>query len=170
MQRTGLASLILCVLAVALSGCIRSSGEAPAFPKPLSSSTCPDLTGTFRHTADSDSQGAWSEIINSRDELGGPATAVSLFDKPGSQALTIVLHRDPAEFERAVAALRAERPAIYSEWRRRALALFDPMRGELKVSRELPFEALTRHGPVPEWGVHDWKGSCRDGWYRDTRP
>jgi len=162
--------LALFALTPWLSGCIRSLGDEPDFPEPISSSACPELSGTFQYQPDPESQGAWTEIIRYRDELGGAVTAVSLFDQPGRHALTFVLHRDPAEFARAIADLRALRSGAYSEWRRQALALSDPMRSALKVRRELPFDALTRHGPVPEWGTHDTKGHCVNGWYRDTRP
>lgn len=170
MHRIRLAWLLLLMPVPMLAGCFRSSGDEPDFPEPISESVCPDLSGSFRYQADPHSQGAWTDIIRYRIDLGGPATAVSLFDRPDGPGLTFVLHREPAEFARAVSDFRAQQPAAYEEWRRQALALFDPLRAALKVRRELPFDALKRHGPVPEWGVHDSKGRCVDGWYRDTRP
>lgn len=160
--------LVVFALAPWLAGCFRSSGDEPDFPNPISGSACPDLTGTFQYQPDAESQGAWSDIVRYRDELGAAATAVSLYDG-GSYRLTTVLHRDLQEFAQSVEQFRNMRPIDYGKWRREMLSTFDPMRGALKVRKELPFDALTRLGPVPEWGVHDSKGHCRDGWWVDQR-
>lgn len=153
----------LLVVVAALTGCFRQSGDEPDFPAQLSESVCPDLSGSFSMQADPGSQGDWGDASYTH-ALKAPATVVSLFDA-GSHALTTVFHRDAAEFSRAVAQFRLAQPAEYAAWRRQALAMFDPMRGALKVRKELPFDALTRLGPVPEWGTHGRKGECRDGWW-----
>lgn len=146
-----------------LAGCITRSGEQPDFPAPLSDSACPDLSGSFALQADPGSQDAFSDSSYTH-ALKAPATVFSLFDS-GGYAMTTVFHRDRAEFQAAVAHFRVQEPAEYGRWRQRALELFDPMRGALKVRKELPFAELTRLGPVPEWGAHGGKGHCRDGWW-----
>lgn len=157
------ARLVAVMVAGLLAGCFRHSGDAPDFPKPISETVCPDLSGSFAMQADAGSQVGWSNTSYTHT-LGGPATVLSLFDAGGS-AMTTVFHRDAAEFASAVERFRKERPDDYAHWRKQAIALFDPMRGNLKVRKELPFDALTRLGPVPEWGMHGRKGECRDGWW-----
>ncbi|MBL0028521.1 MAG: hypothetical protein IPO95_05370 [Rhodanobacteraceae bacterium] len=158
-----LARVVVVMTACLTAGCFRHSGDAPDFPTPLSETTCPDLSGSFAMQADAGSQVDWSNTAYTHT-LGGPATVLSLFDSGGS-AMTTVFHRDPAEFAAAIERFRKERPAEYAAWRKQALTLFDPMRGVLKVRRELPFDTLRQLGPVPEWGMHGRKGECRDGWW-----
>lgn len=146
-----------------LAGCITRSGDEPDFPAPLSDSACPDLSGSFALQADPGSQDRFGDSTYTH-ELKAPATVFSQFDS-GGYAMTTVFHRDRAEFEAAVARFREQSPAAYAAWRQKALATFDPMRGALKVRKELPFAELTRLGPVPEWGAHGGKGHCRDGWW-----
>jgi hypothetical protein len=155
--------IISLALAPLLAGCITRSGEAPGFPAPISETACPDLSGSFALQPDPGSQGGFGDATYTH-ELKAPATVFSLFDS-GGYALTKVFHRDRAEFESAVASFRAQKPAEYARWRQKALELFDPMRGALKVRKELPFAELTRLGPVPEWGAHGGRGHCRDGWW-----
>lgn len=167
MRRTRSTWIIPLALAPLLGGCISHSGDEPDFPAPISETTCPDLSGSYAMQADAGSQMPWDDA-SYQHSLKAPATIVSLFDS-GGYALTTVFHRDPAEFAGAVERLRNERPEEYARWRQQALSMFDPMRGALKVRRELPFDALTRIGPVPEWGTSGSKGHCRDGWWVDDR-
>ena len=155
--------LSVALLAGLLAGCITHSGEEPDFPAPLSETSCPDLSGSFALQADPGSQGGFGDASYTH-ALNAPATVFSLFDS-GGYAMTTVFHRDRAEFEAAIEGFRAQKPAEYGRWRQKALELFDPMRGALKVRKELPFAELTRLGPVPEWGGHGGKGHCRDGWW-----
>lgn len=145
-----------------LAGCVTHSGDEPDFPAPLSESVCPDLSGSFALQPDPGSQGGFDTSY--MHTLKAPAPVFSLFDS-GGYAMTTVFHRDRAEFETAVARFREENPAAYATWRQKALAMFDPMRGALKVRKELPYDGLTRLGPVPEWGAQGEKGQCRDGWW-----
>ncbi|MBI2398783.1 MAG: hypothetical protein HYV17_13395 [Xanthomonadales bacterium] len=163
MQRFRPAWFLLVALAPVLGGCSRHSGDEPEFPALISDKVCPDLSGSFAMQPDPGSQGGWSNTSYTHS-LQAPATVVSLFDS-GGYSMTTVFHRDPAEFAAAVERFRSERPAEHARWRQQALSMFDPMRGALKVRRELPFEALTRLGPVPEWGAVGSKGHCRDGWW-----
>mgnify|MGYP001765108442 CR=1 FL=1 len=155
--------VMIAAVAMSVGGCFRHTGDAPDFPEPLSETVCPDLSGSFSIRPDPGSQGDWGDA-SYRHSLKAPATVVSLFD-PGGYPMTVVFHRDAAEFARAVEQFRQEQSTDYAAWRKQALAMFDPMRGALKVRRELPFEALTRFGPVPEWGTRSDKGHCRDGWW-----
>lgn len=154
---------MLLALTWTLGGCFRSTGEMPDFPAPLSESVCPDLSGSFALQPDPGSQGGLGDASYTH-ALKAPATVFSLFDS-GGYAMTTVFHRDRAEFEAAVERFRKDSPADYAKWRQQALAMFDPMRGALKVRKELPFDLLTRLGPVPEWGGPGSKGHCRDGWW-----
>lgn len=157
--------LILAAALWLVAGCFRHTGDEPDFPAPLSDTVCPDLSGSFSMQPDSGSQGGWSDTSYTHS-LKAPATVFSLFDS-GGYAMTTVFHRDATEFARAVEQFRLAQPAEYATWRKQALSMFDPMRGALKVRKELPFDALTRLGPVPEWGTHGHKGHCRDGWWVD---
>ena len=154
---------LLVALVCTLSGCFRSSGDEPDFPKPITTIGCPDVTGTYRFQADPDSQGDLQATPFAARDFN--AVALTLDDARDSGTLAFTVHRNRDDFERSVSDLRTVKPAAYAAWLRQARSMFDPMTGSLARRSSLPFDALAKLGPVPERSDRMPKWRCDAGWY-----
>ena len=154
-------------LVCTLSGCFRSSGDEPDFPKPITTIGCPDVTGTYRFQADPESQGDLQATPFAARDFN--AVALTLDDTRDSGTLAFTVHRNRDDFERSVSDLRSTKPAAYAAWLRQARSMFDPMTGSLARRASLPFDALAKLGPVPERSDRIPKWRCDAGWYLSTQ-
>jgi hypothetical protein len=154
---------LIVALVCTLSGCFRSSGEEPDFPKPITTIGCPDVTGTYRFQPDPDSQGDLQETPFAARDFN--AAALTLDDAHDSGTLAFTVHRNRDDFERSVSDLRGTKPADYAAWLRQARSIFDPMTGSLARRSSLPFDTLGKLGPVPERSGLIPKWRCDAGWY-----